>query len=103
VGGQAAAGVQDHRFGGPVQHVAAERAEAGVGQGQHGQPHQRLGHRPVVGEVVDQPLGGQRQGQADRAGGEAEQAPYDEGEAVGPGVGEQDPPGRRLGRLLIVP
>jgi hypothetical protein len=72
VGDQAASGVQDHRLGGPVQHIAAQRADPGVGQGQHGQPHQRFGHRPVLGEVVDQPLGGQWQGQADCAGGEAQ-------------------------------
>ena len=97
---QAASGVQDHRLGGPIQHIAAQRADPGVGQRQHRKQHQRLGHRPVLGEVVDQPLDGQRQDQADRAGGKAQQAPDGQGETVRPGVGEQDPPGRRR---LIVP
>jgi hypothetical protein len=40
----------------------------------------------------------------DHAGGKAEEAPDDQGETVRPCIGEQDPPGRRLGRLrLIVP
>jgi len=53
-----AAGVQDHRLGRALQHVAAGRADPGVGQRQDGQQQQRPGHCPVVGEVVDQPLGG---------------------------------------------
>jgi hypothetical protein len=101
-GDQAAPGVQDHRLSGTVQHVAAQRADSGVGQRQDGKPQQRPRHRPVPGEVVDQPLGGQRQGQAHGAGRKAQQATADQGEAVGPRVGEQDPPGRCVGRLRLV-
>jgi hypothetical protein len=38
------------------------------GQRQDSKPQQRPGHRLVLGEAVDQPLDGQRQGQTDRAG-----------------------------------
>jgi hypothetical protein len=83
---------QHHRLRGPPQHVAAQRAECGVGhhQARHEQQERRGG--AVVAQIIDQRPDDQRQRQAGRGGQQAQQAAGEQREAVRPNVAVHDPP-----------
>ena len=84
---------QDHRLRGPLQHVAAQRAEHGVGHHQARHQQQELRDGAMLAQIVDQRPDDQRQRQAGRRGEQAQHAPHQQREAVGPHVAVHDPPG----------
>ena len=83
---------EHHRLRGPLQHVAAQRAEHGVGHHQARHQQQELRDGAMVAQIVDQRPDDQRQRQAGRRGEQAQQAPRQQREAVRPHVAVHDPP-----------